>query len=245
MNKFTFFLCLLLFSISTAIAQAPQRTIDSQFNAWYMYFGTYKVADKLSLHGELQVRRHGWFEDAQQLLTRVGLNYHMHNNLMLTGGYAYIVTHPYGEQPVDEKFSEHRIWEQLILKHTQGKIDFNHRYRLEQRWVESSAVGEQDFSYSNRARYRFMFNIPLTGPQLNKGSLFISLYDEVFVNFGQNIRVNIFDQNRIYGALGYQTGASSNIQVGYLNQYIQKSDGLRFEINHTFQVSYTQNLEFN
>lgn len=241
MNKFSLFLYFIIFSISTVTAQAQERTVDSQFNAWYMYFGTYKFADKLSLHSELQIRRHGLLEDPQQFLARVGLNYHMGNNLMLTGGYAYIVTHPYGEQPVGEKFSEHRIWQQLILSHNYRSIALNHRYRLEQRWLGLPAGS----TYLNRARYRFMFNIPLTGPQIGKGAFFISLYDEILVNFGRNTGKNIFDQNRIYGALGYQTGASSNIQVGYLNQYVQKGDGLHFENNHTFQLAFFQNLDFN
>ena len=45
--------------------------------------------------------------------------------------------------------------------------------------------------------------------------IFISLYDEIFLNLSNNP----FDQNRLYGALGYQINYNTNIQLGYLKHH--------------------------
>lgn len=229
-----------LSSYETCHGQSNERISDDQFNAWYMYFGSYRLTDNIGIHAEVQFRRSGAIADPQQLLTRFGINYHLSKVTMLTGGYGYIVSHPYGEQPIPDQFFEHRVWQQLILNHSDGGVYFNHRYRQEQRWLEQA----DNFQYRNRSRYRFMLSIPLNKKIIDKGTWFIALYDEIFISYGSNVSNNFYDQNRLYGALGYQLGKSSNLQVGYLNQNIQKSDGIHFENNHTLQVAFTQNLNF-
>ena len=65
-------------------------------------------------------------------------------------------------------------------------------------------------SYNNRARYMFSAKGPLSK---NEGSpLFLFFYDEVFLHIDDNP----FNQNRLYGALGYNVNKNMNIQAGYL-----------------------------
>src|SRR5690606_3151688 len=107
-----------------------------------------------------------------------------------------------------------------ILNHGSGRVYFNHRYRLEQRWLEnmqSNGNGEavrEGFTYLNRARYRLMVSIPLNNNTIEPNTLFASVYDEIFLGFGKNIALNILDQNRLYGALGYQFNEAGNVQLG-------------------------------
>jgi hypothetical protein len=98
--------------------------------------------------------------------------------------------------------------------------------------------------YANRIRYRFMVNIPFNKKEMSKGAVFLSVQDEVFINFGKTINYNIFDQNRLYGGLGYQFVNNGNIQLGYMNQLLEKPDGIRFESNHTLVLSLTYNIDF-
>ncbi len=109
------------------------------------------------------------------------------------------------EQKTPES-EEHRIWQQFILTNNLGRVKFEHRYRVEQRWVNSDN--------RNRFRYRLMLFIPLNKPQIEAGALFIGLYDEVFIN-GEK---TFFDRNRLYGALGYQLFKNTGFQVGMLYQ---------------------------
>ncbi len=243
MKRLLVFVCLLAASSGAVKSQsANSRITDSQFNAWYMYFGTFGLSEKFSLHGEIQFRRSGFIEDPQQLLTRVGLNYHVTKSLALTAGYGFIETYPYGKQPVPEKFSEHRIWQQLFLTHSEGRFFFNHRYRQEQRWLENTAPNADDMIYLNRTRYRFMVSVPLNSTVLDKGAWFLAFYEEIFIGYGENMGSNQFDQNRLYGALGYKTGVNSDVQFGYLNHKVKKGNGVFYENNHTLQVAFTQRL---
>ena len=75
-------------------------------------------------------------------------------------------------------------------------------------------------------------------------TLFLSLYDEVFLGFGKGIGKNILDQNRLFASIGWKFNGRSNVQLGYLNQMIFKSDGIHIERNHNLQLSWTYNLDF-
>ncbi|MEQ8425133.1 MAG: DUF2490 domain-containing protein, partial [Cyclobacteriaceae bacterium] len=127
---------------------------------------------------------------------------------------------------------------------------FNHRYRLEQRYIENridngnGSSSKDGYTYKSRARYRFLVNIPLNKKVMEKGALFFSVYDEVFLQFGPNFSRNYLDQNRLFGALGYMFLPNANAQIGYLNHFVIKGNGLDAENNHTFQLSLTYNFDF-
>ena len=99
------------------------------------------------------------------------------------------------------------------MKNKVGNINIRHRYRLEQRWVK---LGEET-TYKNRARYMLSVKIPISKNE--ESPLFISLYDEIFLNISDSP----FDQNRLFAALGYQINKQMNFQVGYLRH---RSGGL-------------------
>lgn len=227
-----------------------QKEVVSQWNGWYMYFGNHRLTEQWGLHTEYQWRRSEIIKKWQQSLARVGVDYRVNNQIMVSGGYGYIISFPYGEQPIAHKFDEHRIWQQLILNHSSGRVYFNHRYRLEQRWLENvidDGNGEtttDGYRYANRVRYRFMVNVPLNNSTMQPNTLFISVYDEVFLGFGKNIALNILDQNRLYGALGYQFSNAGNVQFGYLFHKVIKGDGVRMENNHTLQLALFYNMDF-
>lgn len=233
-----------------SVSVFAQPEVDDQFNSWYMYFGNHRITDRWGIHTEYQWRRSGIIQKWQQSLLRVGLDHHFNQNLIVTAGYGWIVSFPYGKQPSGHTSTEHRIWQQLILKQNIGRLYFNHRFRIEQRFLEDwqqNEAGEyalDGFNYRNRGRYRFMVSIPLSKPEMTKNTLFIAFYDEVFLGFGKGIGLNILDQNRSFGALGWKFSNNLNVQLGYLNHYVIKSDGIRHERNHTLQVACTYNLDF-
>jgi hypothetical protein len=58
--------------------------------------------------------------------------------------------------------------------------------------------------------------LPINKPVIEKGTIFLGLYDEIFLNT-QDV---FFDRNRLYGAIGYQVNKSTQVQVGYLRQRV-------------------------
>ncbi len=176
---------------------------------WLMYFGMNKVSEKISIHTEVQYRNHTAAPiNIEQLLLRTGVNYHFSDKAFVSTGYAYIASHQFESEQTQPESEEHRIWQQFISTNNIGRIKFEHRYRIEQRWINSD--------YKNRFRYRLMLFVPLNKPKIEKGSLFVGLYDEIFINGKQAF----FDRNRLYGALGYQFHKNSSIQLGMMNQRV-------------------------
>jgi hypothetical protein len=215
-----------------------------------MYFGNHRLSDKFGIHTEYQWRRTNGFERWQQSLLRLGLDFYATPSLQLTAGYGWIRSYQYGEQPIAHELNEHRIWQQAITKSSIGRFDLQHRYRLEQRFIEnwvtnSSAEWElHGYNFRQRVRYRFLLTVPISRKEMKDNTLFLSFYDELFVGFGKGIAKNILDQNRLYGALGWRFNSQLNIQLGYLNQFVVKTDGIKAERNHTLQVGITYNLDF-
>lgn len=190
----------LLVLTSISIAQ------EDKYGNWLMYFGQNRISDKISIHTEAQYRNHTISPtNTEQLLLRTGINYHL-ESAMITAGYGHIGSHVYQSEKKSPEVEEHRIWQQLITTNQIGRIKLEHRYRVEQRWVNKD--------YKNRLRYRLMAFIPLNNKKIEPGTVFIGLYDEIFLNTQQTY----FDRNRLYGALGYQFKSNIGAQVGMLHQ---------------------------
>jgi hypothetical protein len=222
-----------------------QKQIVSQYHSWFLYTGNHRLTDKLGLHTEYQWRRASWVTSWQQSLLRLGVDYRLGEQATVTLGYAYIITWPYGEQPVNEKFTEHRLWQTLTLTQRQGRFYFNHRFRPEQRWLQGNGNGgTSHYTYRNRMRYRFLVNYPLNRKEMGPATWFASASDEIFIQFGPNFGRNYLDQNRLFAGIGYQFSAHGNVQAGYLQQFIVKSDGLKAERNHTLQLALFYNFDW-
>ena len=242
------FLCLMILVIVKE--SFSQKMISNQNHAWISYLGNHKITTKWGVHTEYQWRRADGFQNWQQSLLRLGFDYFASSNLSATAGYAWIVTFPYGEQPVGHEFQEHRIWEQVNLKSKYGRFEIQHRYRLEQRFLENWIKGAEgiytksDNLFRQRIRYRFMIQVPLTKKELTDNTLFLNVNNEPFIGFGKGIGKNILDQNRFNASLGWRFSKDFNIQLGYLNQFIVKTDGIKAERNHTFLFSTIYNFNF-
>ncbi|MBK8506466.1 MAG: DUF2490 domain-containing protein [Saprospiraceae bacterium] len=188
---------------------AAPLVAQGEFGNWMMYFGQNRISHKFSIHSEVQYRHHTILPtDVEQLLLRMGLNYHVASNAILTAGYGYITSYDFdGDYRMADK-KEHRIWQQFLLTNQLGRIKFEHRYRIEQRWV--------DQIYSSRFRYRLMAFIPLNRSVIEPGAWFLGVYDEVFLN----TKNTFFDRNRLFGGFGYQLSKASSFQLGFLNQRV-------------------------
>lgn len=195
---------------------------------WYNYFGTYKVSHKVGIHSDYQWRRNNIITNWQQSLLRLGVNYNLNTNAQVRVGYAWIETYPYGQIPLNSfgrDFTEHRIFEMVQLGHKAGIVDISHRYMAEQRFIgRYSAAGkpkEDEFKLLHRMRYMVRLQCPLKGKEIIDKTPYLAFYNEVFIGFGKNVPVNIFDQNRIGVFLGYRFNKIVRIEGGYLNQTLQ------------------------
>ena len=211
---------------------SAQETGENELGSWLMYFGTNTISEKFSVHTEAQFRYYETGGNFNQLLLRTGLNYHINPNASVTAGYAYIDTDPSFEQMAiadgsffGNQILEHRIFEQLILKNKVWEFLFEHRYRLEQRFIENTDLSRPDFPLNDtehRARYRLQVTLPLTD------TFFLNFYNEIFIN----LQHQAFGQNRLYAALGVNVTENTSVQLGYLKNHFNNInfDRLQFGI---------------
>lgn len=201
----------------------------NDLGAWYMYFGNNKISKKLNWHNEVQYRNFDAIGDLEQLLIRTGIGYDLtenNNNVLL--GYGFILSQPYVNGDKKENI-EHRIFQQYITKQKFGRFNLQHRYRLEERFLED------DF----RMRFRYMIgvNIPITQKEMLPKTLYASVYNEIFLHFNSPT----FDRNRVYGALGYVINKNMRIEAGYMNQIQENRNRGQIQIGFYNNIPFTKN----
>ncbi|WP_103865419.1 DUF2490 domain-containing protein [Aquimarina sp. I32.4] len=217
-----FLLVVLLVTINFSNAQ---NNGENELGAWYMYFGTNRITDKLSIHSEAQFRFYEVTNTFNQLLLRTGVNYHINDKAIATAGYGFISTDgSFDDIPGEENAKEHRIFEQFILKNNVGKFKFEHRYRLEQRFISTLT---DDFT-EHRARYRLQLTYPIND------HWFLNAYDEVFIN----LQEPLFGQNRLYGAIGYNVKSNFSIQLGYLKNHFTGVNYDRLQLGVIYNTDF-------
>ncbi len=217
-----------------AAGPAP-RIWDTNHNAWLGYFGDARLAGRWGLHTEFQYRRTNGLSDPMQYFYRAGVNYYLPQRVLITLGGAYLLSLPYGDYPDPGRTFERRIYQLVSLGQQFGRLSLTHRFIQDQRWLRME--GEDRYLFENRTRYRAQLKLALNRPELESGTLYALASDELFMSYGKNVQANIFNQNRLYGGLGFQFTDALAVEVSYLNQIVQHDDGVVFERNHTGQLS--------
>lgn len=246
-------LIFLIGGLQSVIGQ-NNRINNNNSIGWYNFFGTFKISEKFGIQTEYQWRRNEMITQWQQSLLRVGVNYNLNSRVLFRIGYGWIETYPYGEIPINgmgRNFTEHRIFEMVQLNHKEGIVDFSHRFMFEQRFVgRYSSINEpteDEFPLLNRIRYMIRVQVPLKGNEIKDKTPYLAFYDEIFIGFGKNVNMNVFDQNRIGLLLGYRFNKNIRIEGGYLNQTVQL--GRQIEGKNVFQnnngIILNTNLNFD
>jgi hypothetical protein len=230
-----------LFLLMTSSAKT-----QTQFSGWLASFNTFKLNNRFSLHFDAQLRSSDELRQVQTILLRPGLNFHATKSLILTAGYAFI-TNRRAVSSLSELLPEHRIWQQGIFNHKLNNISIAHRIRFEERFISKAKVVNNSLEtdgYNQAFRFRYFIRslFPLTAkPSFSKG-FFLALQNEVFLNTGDKSAVNgkSFDQNRLYGAIGYRLPNKLDVEAGYMNQYT--STRTSFTNNHIAQIALYKRL---
>lgn len=181
---------------------------ESKTGNWLMYFGNQRINQRWNWHNEIQYRNYNIIGDLEQLLIRTGIGYDLspnNNNILL--GYGFILSEPY-VAGTDEKreTTEHRIFQQWISRQKFDRFYLQHRYRIEERFIEDD--------FKMRFRYFLSFNIPLNKKEMTDDAVYLSLYNEIFLNTQEPV----FDRDRIYAALGYVFNPYLRVEAGYMVQ---------------------------
>jgi len=207
MKSRNFFLLFFIVISFSGVAQS------SSLGDWLIYFGNKKLNDKWNIHHEVQYRNYNIAGDLEQLLLRAGVGYNLsenNNNVLI--GYGFIHSENYQDTSNTKTgVNEHRIYQQFITKQSFGRFSLQHRYRIEERFVEDD--------FLMRFRYFLAAKVALNKPKIEDNTFYLSAYNELFIH-GQN---TYFDRNRIYGGLGFALKPSLKFELGYMSQIFQNS----------------------
>ncbi len=210
---------LLSFLVLLLVAANGQAQ-KSDLGNWFNYSGNQKINTRWNWHNEVQYRNFNFAGDLEQLLLRTGFGYNLsenNNNVLL--GYAYIHSEPYVAGTDDKlKTDEHRIFQQFITKQQFGRINLQHRYRFEQRFMNDDL--------KMRFRYSLSLAIPVNKKVMEKNAVYASVYNEIFVN----TEPNHYDRNRIYGGLGYFINDHIKVEAGVMSQLLSSGNRTQFQI---------------
>lgn len=218
-------LAMFIFSLGATFSFAQKNDLG----AWYMYFGNNKINKKLNWHNEVQYRNFDAIGDLEQLLIRTGIGYDLtenNNNILL--GYGFILSQPYANGEKTENI-EHRIFQQYITKQKFGRFNLQHRYRLEERFLQDD--------FRMRFRYYLGVNIPITNKEMAPKTIYASAYNEIFLHLNSPT----FDRNRVYGALGYVINKNMRIEAGYMNQIQENKNRGQIQIGFYNNIPFTKN----
>ena len=210
-----------VFGFGAQLLPAQQRIGDNNQILWMPLTASVKVKGPVSLHLEYQWRRDAWGTAPQQSLLRAGITYRITPNLSAQAGYGLIHTYAYGDYPIASMgtFPENRLYQQLQWQAVYPKgTETIQRLRLEQRWLKPNPAAP--WSYLNRLRYLTRVHQTLGAPE--KSNVYLIAWDELFIGFGKQLNLNIFDQNRAFIGVGRKMNAHWNLEAGALSQILQQ-----------------------
>lgn len=198
-----FFLCCV--SAQAGWAQAPD------LGSWNSLQLKYTLNAKWSVFGEGQLRSLKFYTHFHYYEYKAGLNFTVHKQLKLGLGVGSYQTYKEGGNFVLPKNNnELRIWPQVILTQSIGKVAIEQRMRTELRFTSAG--------YRNRFRYRVGLSLPLGKEKNDFHTYTVHLSNELFFTDNEPY----FERNRILAALNYKPSKTLTVQLGYLHQFDYK-----------------------
>ncbi|MEI7979325.1 MAG: DUF2490 domain-containing protein [Bacteroidota bacterium] len=205
MRKFLLIILIFYYSINTIYAQS------FDLGSWNILNLKYNQNEKLSFLGEAQLRSLLFYNNFHYYEYKGGVNYKIHKNVKLTlGAGSYQTYKEGGDFVLPKNNNEFRIWPQVILFQSIGKLKIEQRYRSELRFTSNG--------YRNRFRYRVGISCPF-GKERNEYKPFqMSASNEIFFTDNEPY----FERNRMLFALNYKPSKATTFQIGYLHQFDYK-----------------------
>lgn len=202
---------LILLAVQFSFAQ------DDKLGAWNIVNFKYNLNERWSVWAESQTRSQLFFNHFFYYEIKGGAGYAVNKNfsfLIGTGRYATYSSDGNFKKPFANE--EFRIWQQLTMNQYLDRLKFEHRYRVEQRWLTNGG-------YRNRFRYRLNSVLPLKNKRLDPKTLYLTGFEEIFLTN----EAPYFERNRVFGGFGYKFSTAFVLQSGYIYQFDYRADNTK------------------
>lgn len=192
----------LLFTHTAAHAQ------NDELGSWDIANLSLSLNSRFMLWLEAQTRSQRLTNDFYYHEFKGGLQYKLQDKATVMLGTGDYKTYSFpGNYKTPMQVKEWRIWEQLVISNNINRVKLEHRYRIEQRWLNGD--------FSNRFRYRLNPIIPLNHQSIVPHTLYLTAFDEVFFTN----TAPFFLRNRFFAGTGFQFSKVVAAQIGWIRQY--------------------------
>ena len=202
---------LILLAVQFSFAQ------NDKLGTWNIVNFKYNADQKWSVWAESQTRSQLFFNHFFYYEIKGGIGYSINKNfsfLLGTGRYATYSNDGNFKKPFANE--EFRLWQQITMNQYLDRLKFEHRYRIEQRWLTNGG-------YRNRFRYRLNVVLPLKNKRLDPKTFYLTAFEEVFLTN----EAPYFERNRIFGGFGYKFNNAFVLQPGYIYQFDYRADNTK------------------
>jgi hypothetical protein len=210
-RRFTTFL--MMICIINIYSSSYAQT-DHSIGNWNFLYLKAKISPRWALMGEGHIRSTQYNLKYDYFEVKTGISYNFTRNLAGLIGTGFYNTDKPGElfqTPALQK--EFRTWLELSFKQKFNRFNFDHRVRLEQRFIPDN--------YKNRLKYRLALTLPINKAELIPGCIYLSLNDELWMpQYGI-----VVEKNRLYAGLGCKFSANAALQLGCVNDNNYSSNG--------------------
>ncbi|MFK7999802.1 MAG: DUF2490 domain-containing protein [Polyangiales bacterium] len=223
-NKKHTLLCALTFvTLSAFYAPRAEAQSEDEFQLWsaLLSSGAFQPeTPRVGFWFDLHARRG---DAGTVVIVRPGVGLEVNDWLSLWVGYAWV---PVFTDGADSR-SEHRLWQQAILKHSTSNWTLQARTRFEQRFSE----GGDDVGFRFRQFVRANWQPSQSSP------VGLAVWDELFVGFNDTDwgAAAGFDQNRLFLGPFLKMAPWARLEVGYLFAYLRREPVNR--VAHTLAIN--------
>ncbi len=170
---------------------------------WNILNLKYTIEDNWSVFGEAQLRSLKFYSNFHYYEYKGGINYKVHKSVTLTlSAGSYQTYKEGGDFVLPKNNDEFRIWPQIVLIQSIGKIKIEQRYRSELRFTSNG--------YRNRFRYRLGVSYPFGKVKNDYKPFQVSESNEIFFTDKEPY----FERNRMLLAFNYKPSKATAFQIG-------------------------------
>lgn len=154
---------------------------------------------------------------------------------------GYMATHEYVSKPEDIGRTPLEEWRTTFQffhhqKQAKGRIMHTWRYRYEMRWQRPIDVEDYRFFHRFRFRYRIRYALNSNDFYANN-TIYLMASNEIGLNFGKNVYLNTFNQNRLYIGSGMRFLTGMRVELRYVNRIRTRgATGFEMDLDRGFMI---------
>ncbi len=209
------FVVIFLACIHSSISLASEE--DSRL--WQAVIAEGNISKDVRWYAEVQARWKDDLKNFDQAFLRPALNFALTDKASFWLGYVYADT-----KTANGHTYEDRWWQQFQYISKYNDITWLSRSRFEQRHLDGG----------DSASYRFRQQLRASWPLNGRSDLSYLVWDEAFWNINDTKWAGDsgFNQNRLFTGVMWKYTDSSRLEIGYLNQYVNGTNGVTDQMNH-------------